>query len=101
LDAYVRARDGYQTRFPTSAATRLEVDHVVAWRPDGATRVGGQTAAPNLASVGKRDHQLKTDRLVSVRGDANDRLTYTTPSGRQYVSYPAAVAHLTGPAPPL
>jgi Domain of unknown function (DUF222) len=45
LDAFVRARDGHQTRFPTSAATRLELDHV---RPfDRACRqAGGRTRRP-------------------------------------------------------
>jgi hypothetical protein len=96
LDAFVRARDGHQTRFPTSSASRLELDHV---RPfDRACPfAGGQTRAGNLSSVGKRDHQLKTDRLLRVDGDANGSLTLTTPSGRTYVSHPHAYADAGAP----
>jgi hypothetical protein len=92
---FVRARDGEQTRFPTSGATRLELDHVGAYchaRPE----TGGQTRADNLVAAGKRDHQLKTDRLVTVSGDANSPLTYVTPSGRRYVSHPYAYAEPLG-----
>lgn len=99
---FVRARDGHRSRFPASAATRLELDHVEPWSGNGA---GGQTCANNLAAVGKRDHQLKTDRIVTVTGDANGRLTYRTGSGRRYVSYPMAYSALAadheGPAPPF
>lgn len=94
--AFVRARDGGQSRFPTSAATRLELDHVQPYRHLHPT-AGGQTGPSNLVAAGKRDHQLKTDRLVTVTGDANARLTYTTPAGRTYVSYPAAFGHTRPP----
>jgi hypothetical protein len=100
MDEFVRARDGHQTRFPTSGATRLELDHVREYA-HAAPASGGQTTAANLASVGKRDHQLKTDRLVAVTGNANHRLTFRTPSGRQYPSYPVAHADVAGPAPPF
>lgn len=91
--AFVRARDGDRSRFPTSGATRLELDHVREYRHDDPS-TGGPTCANNLVAAGKRDHQLKTDRLVAVSGDANERLTYTTPAGRHYVSYPTAYAVL-------
>ena len=42
LAAFVRARDGEQTRFPTSGATRLELDHVRAYR-HARPETGGQT----------------------------------------------------------
>ncbi|MFL6100286.1 MAG: hypothetical protein ACJ71T_10065 [Actinomycetales bacterium] len=97
MGQFVRARDGHHTRFPTSAATHLELDHVREYRPDQPA-AGGPTCPANLAAAGKRDHQLKTDQLIRVSGDANHRLTYITPSGRQYVSYPTAFA---GPDPPF
>jgi hypothetical protein len=95
LDAFVRARDGHQTRFPTSCSSRLELDHV---RPydHACPTAGGRTEARNLSSVGKRDHQLKTDRLLQVSGDANGPLALTTPSGRTYLSYPHAYADASG-----
>ncbi len=84
---YVRARDGHTTRHPTSCATHLELDHVPAYNhahPDH----GGPTTAANLAAGGHRDHQLKTDRILTVTGNANHNLTITTPSGRTYPTYP-------------
>ncbi|MFL6100120.1 MAG: hypothetical protein ACJ71T_09230 [Actinomycetales bacterium] len=101
---FVRTRDGHQSRFPTSGATRLELDHVREYRRNQPS-VGGPTCPANLAAAGKRDHQLKTDRLIQVSGDANQQLTYTTPSGRHYVSYPPAVArpseYAAGSDPPF
>jgi hypothetical protein len=94
--AFVRARDGHQSRFPTSTATRLELDHVRAYRHDQPS-AGGQTGPANLTAAGKRDHQLKTDRLITLTGNPNHHLTYTTPSGRHYPSYPTT--H-TDPRPP-
>ena len=58
---------------------------------------GGRTQAGNLSAVGKRDHQLKTNRLLRVDGDANGPLMLTTPSGRTYVSYPPAYAAAGAP----
>jgi hypothetical protein len=104
--AFVRARDGEQTRFPTSGATRLELDHVREYCHVDPP-AGGPTQAGNLVAAGKRDHQLKTDRLVAVSGDANGALTYRTPSGREYVSHPyqyaapaAGPARRSGAGPP-
>jgi hypothetical protein len=84
---FVRARDGHTTRHPTSCATHLELDHVREFDHAHPER-GGPTAAPNLATTGHRDHQLKTDRQLTVHGDANRVLAITTPSGRSYPSYP-------------
>jgi hypothetical protein len=74
----------------------LELDHVQPFdraRPS----VGGRTEVTNLSAVGKRDHQLKTDRLLRVEGDANGTLTLTTPSGRTYLSHPTAYADVAVP----
>jgi hypothetical protein len=93
---YVRARDGHTTRHPTSCATHLELDHIHPYNhahPDH----GGPTTPANLSSNGQRDHQLKTDGILRVSGDANADLTITTPSGRSYPSPPALHAD---PGPP-
>jgi hypothetical protein len=93
---YVRARDGHTSRHPASCATHLELDHLVPY--DQARPVhGGRTTAANLASSGHRDHQLKTDAILTVTGDANQMLTITTPSGRSYPSHPHPYAD---PDPP-
>jgi hypothetical protein len=111
MGEFVRARDGHTTRHPTSCATHLELDHVSAYDhadPDA----GGRTTAANLAAAGHRDHQLKTDHIVAVTGNANDALTITTPSGRSYRALPhvhadpqpvdpqRAAAQPAGPDPP-
>ncbi len=87
LDAFVRARDGFRSRLPTSMATHLELDHVREF-DHARPAAGGQTRAANLACLGQRDHHLKTDRVLRITGDANGELTFTTPSGRSYLSDP-------------
>jgi Domain of unknown function (DUF222) len=87
LREFVKVRDGHTTRFPTSAARVVELDHVVEF--DHAQPAdGGQTTSANLASAGKWDHQGKTDRLITVTGDANGVLTYSTGTGHTYRSHP-------------
>ena len=93
---YVKVRDGHTSRFPTSAARTLELDHITAY--DHATPArGGATSAANLATTGKRDHQDKTDQLITVTGNANHTLTYRTGAGH---SYPSPPHQYTDPAPP-
>lgn len=81
------ARDGGMSRYPTSGARVVELDHVEEYDhrtpPDG-----GPTTPGNLASLGKREHQAKTDRLVDVSGDANGVLTFQTRAGHGYPSHP-------------
>ena len=67
--------------------THLELDHVREF-DHARPAAGGQTRAANLASLGQRDHHLKTDRVLRISGDANAELSITTPSGRCYVSEP-------------
>jgi hypothetical protein len=93
---YVRARDGHTTRHPTSCATHLELDHIQPYDHTRPSR-GGTTTAANLATGGHRDHQLKTDRILTLTGHANHTLTITTPSGRTYPSHPHPYAD---PDPP-
>jgi hypothetical protein len=87
LANFVRARDGHITRFPTSCATHLELDHIEPYN-HAHPADGGQTTAANLSSDGQRDHHLVTDRVITVTGNANDTLTITTRSGRSYASHP-------------
>ena len=47
---------------------------------------GGPTTPANLAATGKRDHQAKTDQLITVTGNANTVLTYHTGAGHTYPS---------------
>jgi hypothetical protein len=87
MAAFCTVRDGHTSRFPTSSARNLELDHVAAY-DHGDPSKGGPTTAANLACNGKRDHQAKTDRLVTVTGDANEVLTYRTRAGHTYRSPP-------------
>jgi hypothetical protein len=84
---FVAARDGHTARFPTSGARTLELDHVIEYDHDAPTE-GGPTTPANLAAAGKRDHQDKTDRVVTVSGNANGVLTYSTGTGHHYQSWP-------------
>jgi hypothetical protein len=87
IAAFVRVRDGHQSRFPTSHASHLELDHLIRYDHSDRAAVGRTTSA-NLASQGRWDHHLKTDGAVTVEGDANERLTYRGPSGRGHSSLP-------------
>jgi hypothetical protein len=87
MAAFCAVRDGHMSRFPTSSARRLELDHVAAYDHEDPA-AGGPTTPANLASTGKRDHQAKTDRLLTVSGDANGTLTYRTGAGHTYRSPP-------------
>jgi hypothetical protein len=84
---FCAVRDGHTSRFPTSGARHLELDHVRAYDHAQPSN-GGRTTAANLSSVGKRDHQAKTDRLLAVSGNANEVLTYRTRAGHSYFSRP-------------
>ncbi len=84
---FVMLRDGMRSRLPSSNVRRIELDHVQPYDHERPDR-GGQTTAADLACAGLREHHLKTDRMLSVAGDANGPLTYTTHTGHQYVSWP-------------
>jgi hypothetical protein len=99
IATFVKVRDGYRSRFPvTSGGGRIELDHVTEYRPGSMS--GGATTASNLASSGVRDHHLKTDRGLRVRGDANDVLTFTARTGRQHLSPPYPYVDPRPPRPP-
>jgi hypothetical protein len=84
---YCRVRDGHTSRFPTSAARTIELDHIHPYNHTTPAN-GGPTTPANLAATGKRDHQAKTHRILHVTGDANATLTYTTGTGHTYTSQP-------------
>jgi hypothetical protein len=84
---FVMLRDGMRSRLPSSNVRRIELDHVQAYNHETPAR-GGQTTAADLACAGLREHHLKTDRMLSVAGDANGPLTFTTHTGHAYVSWP-------------
>jgi hypothetical protein len=95
---FCTVRDGRTSRFPTSGARVLELDHIEEY-DHGSPADGGRTTAANLSSAGKRDHQDKTDRLLRVSGNANGVLTYRTAAGHVYSSRPHAYLD-PGPDPP-
>jgi Domain of unknown function (DUF222) len=87
MAAFCRVRDGHTSRQPTSSARMVELDHITEYdhaRPSD----GGRTTAANLASLGKRDHQAKTDRIIDVTGDANGVLSFYTGTGHSYPGPP-------------
>ena len=95
---FCAVRDGHTTRFPTSAARTLELDHIHEYNHT-APATGGATTPANLAAAGKRDHQAKTDRILDVTGDANSELTYTTGTGHTYTSRPHQYLEPQAPPP--
>jgi hypothetical protein len=84
---FVTLRDGMGSRLPSSNTRRVELDHVLAYDHDDPA-AGGQTTPSDLACAGQREHHLKTDGVLDVSGDANDRLAYRTHTGHEYVSWP-------------
>lgn len=98
IATWCQVRDGFQTRFPTASARRIELNHVR--RYDHADpEAGGPTSGANLASEGKRTHQGITEGGTHVEGDANDCLTYDTGTGHTYESWPHQYLD-PAPAPP-
>ena len=95
---FCTVRDGHTSRFPTSAARTLELDHIQEYNHT-APATGGATTPANLTAAGKRDHQAKTDRILHVTGDANSELTYTTGTGHTYTSRPHQYLEPQTPAP--
>jgi Domain of unknown function (DUF222) len=86
LTDHVIARDR-TCRFPgcRRAARRCDLDHVVPW-PAGAT------SADNLQCLCEHHHRLKHTGGWSVRGNPDDMLTWTSPTGHTYRSPPGRYA---------
>lgn len=72
-------------RWPGSTARIREVDHV----EDHAH--GGETSGGNLQGLGVRAHHGKHHLGWDVVGDANEELTWVTPTGHRYPSRPPPV----------
>ncbi|GAB3759148.1 hypothetical protein GCM10027599_27540 [Yimella radicis] len=82
---YVQQRD--QTcRFPmcTRAAIRCGIDHVVEW-PDGPT------AGHNLAALCRHHHDAKTKKHWDYEMSDDGVCTWTSRTGRTYITYPDSV----------
>ena len=86
LDRLVRARDG-TCRFPgcTVRAARCDVDHVIA-HPRGPTQ------EPNLMCLCRHHHRLKQQERWQVTMTPEAVVTWTTPVGDQFSTWP--VDHL-------
>ena len=83
LRRFVITRDEH-CRFPgcTRPARLDDVDHVIRW-PDGPT------AASNLQSLCRHHHRAKHEGGWSVSMTPDGICTWTSPSGRRYVTRPA------------
>ena len=82
---FVQQRD--QTcRFPmcTRAAIRCDIDHVVEWPQ-------GPTAVQNLAALCRHHHDAKTKKHWDYEMSDDGVCTWTSRTGRTYVTYPDSV----------
>ena len=88
----IRARD-LTCRFPgcRHRATACDLDHCVAW-PEGDTR------PDNLACLCRHHHRLKHRAGWRLDQHPTEHLTWTSPSGARYTTYPPTWD--TGPPPP-
>jgi len=83
LRRFVVTRDEH-CRFPgcTRPARLDDLDHVIRW-PDGPT------AASNLQCLCRHHHRAKHEGGWQVSMTADGTCTWTSPSGRRYVTHPA------------
>ena len=85
LRRYLEIRD-LTCRFPgcSIAAERSDIDHTLDWQYQG------ETDRANLACLCPGHHTLKgnTAWTVTQSTDGSGVLTWTTPSGRKYITYP-------------
>ncbi|GAB3752772.1 hypothetical protein GCM10027599_13220 [Yimella radicis] len=82
---FVQQRD--QTcRFPmcTRTAIRCDIDHVIEWPQ-------GPTAAQNLAALCRHHHDAKTKKHWDYEMSDDGVCTWTSRTGRTYITYPDAV----------
>ena len=76
----VRARD-VVCRFPGCRRSSVDLDHTVPF-PEGST------VPANLAALCRSHHLVKTHTEWHVEQDARGVLSWTTPSGRTFFTYP-------------
>src|SRR6202041_2560785 len=80
----VRRRDRH-CRFPgCTNVTFAEVHHIVPWKP------GGRTDLPNLVLLCKHHHGLVHRLVWTMKGNANEELTFLGPGGRAMTSRPSS-----------
>ena len=91
----VRVRDDGTCRFPGCRSMIHEVHHIVHWAH------GGATTSSNLAGLCYHHHRLVHEGGWSIRGDANQQITFTSTLGHHYPSRPPArTPRLTPPHTP-
>lgn len=92
---YLRVRDE-TCRFPgcNRSAVRCDLDHNLDWQFQGFT------AHDNLAHLCPMHHALKTETAWDVKQDPGGILTWTSPSGNEYVTEPVTLI-TTEPPPAL
>ena len=83
LRQYLQIRDG-TCRFPgcTMPAERCDMDHSLDWQ------FGGETEHENLAHLCRGHHTIKGATEWTVVQTEGSVLTWTSPSGRVYRTYP-------------
>jgi hypothetical protein len=83
---YVSARDGHCT-FPTCTmpATKTDLDHILAFNHHRPTH-GGPTIPENLHPLCRHHHRLKHETGWGVHRNETGATTWTSPSGRTYVT---------------
>jgi hypothetical protein len=93
LDRAVRAREA-TCRFPgcrrAADSADTDLDHTIAWPK-------GPTSAANLAVLCRRHHRLKHTAGWNVELDISGVMTWTTPTGRTYITQ---ACQYTDPHPP-
>jgi len=82
LRRWLQLRDG-RCRFPgcNQPPTRCDLDHT-AWAH------GGTTSHHNLAHLCPKHHKMKHETARTVTGHANGTLTWTAPTGQEYITSP-------------
>ena len=71
-------------------ADHCDHDHTKEWKPDGA---GGPTTEPNLASLHRGHHNLKTSGFWDSDQWPDGTLPWTTATGRNFKTYPYIYHH--------
>jgi hypothetical protein len=88
LRVWLQIRDGTCRAVGCNRPSRrCDIDHTTEWRH------GGQTAHDNLAHLCRRHHVEKSETNWNVHQapDGSGVLTWTSPAGRTYVTYPETV----------
>ena len=68
----------------TRTATRCDIDHVIEWPQ-------GPTAVQNLAALCRHHHDAKTKEHWDYEMSDDGVCTWTSRTGRTYVTYPDSV----------